>query len=93
MKIRFGRAAALSAILALAAPAFAAEQVLVFNNGTEPETLDVHKMTGVSEHTLALALFEGLTTHDPKTLEARPGVAESWEVSKDGLAYTFRLRA
>jgi oligopeptide transport system substrate-binding protein len=83
---------ALAAALALASVAAAAEQVLVFNNGTEPETLDVHKMTGVSEHTLALALFEGLTTHDPKTLEPQPGVAESWTVSPDGLTYTFHLR-
>ena len=84
---------ALAAMLALASAAVAAEQVLIFNNGAEPETLDPHKMTGVPEHTLALALFEGLVTHDPKTLEPRPGVAESWTVSADGLAYTFRLRA
>jgi oligopeptide transport system substrate-binding protein len=73
-------------------PAPPEAQVLVFNNGSEPETLDLHKMTGVPEHTLALALFEGLTTHDPKTLEPRPAAAESWTVSADGRTYTFRLR-
>ena len=41
------------------------EQVFVFNNAAEPETLDPHVMTGVPEHTLALALFEGLTAHHP----------------------------
>jgi oligopeptide transport system substrate-binding protein len=68
------------------------EQVFVFNNGSEPETLDPHKMTGVPGHTLALALFEGLTTHDPKTLAPLPGMATSWEVKDDGLTYVFRLR-
>ncbi|MHC5037104.1 MAG: peptide ABC transporter substrate-binding protein [Planctomycetota bacterium] len=76
----------------LAPVASAVEQTYVFNNGSEPETLDPHKMTGVPEHTLALAIYEGLTTHDPKTLEPRPGVAESWEVSEDRLTYTFHLR-
>ncbi len=69
------------------------EQVFTFNNGAEPETLDVHLMTGVPEGRIASGLFEGLINHDPRTLEPRPGVAESWEVSDDGLVYTFKLRA
>jgi oligopeptide transport system substrate-binding protein len=68
------------------------EQEFVFNNGAEPETLDPHLMTGVPEHTLALALFEGLTAHHPRTLQAMPGVAAWWEISEDGLVYTFHLR-
>lgn len=70
-----------------------ARQELVFVNGAEPETLDPHPATGVPEHRLALALYEGLVTHDPATLEPRPGVAERWERSPDGKTYTFRLRA
>ena len=38
------------------------------------------------------ALFEGLTVHDPATLESRPGMAERWDVSADGRTYTFHLR-
>ncbi len=68
------------------------EQEFVFNNGTEPETLDPHLMTGVPEHTLALALYEGLTSHHPSTLQAIPGVAKWWEISPDGRVYTFHLR-
>jgi oligopeptide transport system substrate-binding protein len=49
-------------------------------------------MTGVVEARLALALGEGLTALDPATLEPRPGLAESWQASPDGLAWTFRLR-
>ena len=68
------------------------EQVLVFNNHAEPKTLDPAIMTGVPEHTLALALYEGLTTHHPSTLQPLPGAAEWWEISADGLTYTFHLR-
>jgi len=69
-----------------------AKQELVFVNGAEPETLDPHPMTGVPEHRLALALYEGLAIQDPATLQPRPGVATRWEMSEDGKTYTFRLR-
>lgn len=69
------------------------EQVFTWNNDTEPETLDPALMTGVTEHNIALALFEGLTTQHPATLAPLPGVAASWDVSPDGLVYTFHLRA
>jgi oligopeptide transport system substrate-binding protein len=49
-------------------------------------------MTGVTEHNLALAMFEGLATHHPATLEPVPGVAEWWDISDDGAVYTFHLR-
>lgn len=67
-------------------------QVFVWNNDTEPETLDPAVMTGVTEHNLAMALFEGLTTLHPATMQPIPGAAEWWEVSDDGLVYTFHLR-
>jgi oligopeptide transport system substrate-binding protein len=68
------------------------QQVLVYNNGAEPQTLDPTLMQGVPGHTIALALFEGLTTLHPKTLAPVPGVAERWDISPDGTVYTFHLR-
>ena len=68
------------------------EQHFRFNNGSEPETIDPQLMTGVPEGRLALALFSGLATLHPRTLEPVPDLAESWEISEDGLTYTFRLR-
>lgn len=64
-----------------------------FANGTEPKTLDPHLMTGQPEGRVASELFEGLTRRDAKTMRPAPGVAESWELSEDGLRYTFHLRA
>ena len=69
------------------------EQVLHWGNGAEPQELDPHIVTGVPEHHIIIALLEGLVLKDPATLEIIPGVAERWEVSTDGLVYTFHLRA
>ncbi|MDR1894948.1 MAG: peptide ABC transporter substrate-binding protein, partial [Spirochaetales bacterium] len=68
------------------------EIVFRYNNGTEIESLDPHVIEGVPEHNVYMALFEGLTTYDPQTCAAVPGLAESWEFSNNGLTLTFRLR-
>lgn len=60
--------------------------------GTEPQALDPALVTGVPEGRVIRALFEGLTTAHPQTLEPQPGVAESWQISADRLVYTFTLR-
>jgi oligopeptide transport system substrate-binding protein len=39
------------------------------------------------------SLLEGLVLADEKGSAAIPGAAESWEVSDDGLTYTFTMRA
>src|SRR5258708_1771235 len=70
----------------------AAEKVLRIANMAEPETLDPHKSSTVPEHNILLNLFEGLMVLDPGGNVA-PGAAESFSISEDGLAYTFRLRA
>jgi oligopeptide transport system substrate-binding protein len=66
--------------------------VLSINIGVEVKDLDPHLVTGVAEHRVNSALFEGLTDLDPATLEPIPGAAESWTVSEDQLTYTFTLR-
>jgi oligopeptide transport system substrate-binding protein len=68
------------------------EQVLLKGNGGEPQELDPHIVTGVSEYHILMSLFEGLVTEDPHDLHPVPGVAESWDVSADGKMYTFHLR-
>lgn len=61
-------------------------------NGSEPQDLDGQTITGVPEHKIMMALSEGLVTEDPVDLHPVPGMAESWEISDDGLVYTFHLR-
>ena len=49
-----------------------------YGNGSEPQGLDPHVVTGVPENHILRALFEGLAVKNPYTLEPEPGVAESW---------------
>lgn len=70
----------------------AKNQILRIGNGTEPKELDPAITTGVPESHIIDNLFEGLTTIDPFSQEVKPGVAESWTTSEDGLTYTFTLR-
>ena len=72
--------------------AFETGNMLRVGNGAEPQDLDPHVVTGVTEHRVLSALFEGLAGVDPATLAPTPGVAASWDVSADGLEYTFHLR-
>ena len=69
----------------------AQKQVLVKGNGTEPATLDPQRMEGTPGANIAKDLFEGLVTQDDHG-NIIPGVAKSWDISDDGLVYTFHLR-
>lgn len=73
------------------APLTLAETVLKRGNGAEPETLDIHKSSGVSEANIQRDLFEGLVVEGADG-KLQPGVAEKWEISADGKVYTFHLR-
>ncbi len=64
---------------------------LVFLNGGEPQSLDPAAITGQLDGRIAYALFEGLTSFD-QSGRAKPGLAETWEISPDGRHYTFHLR-
>jgi len=68
-------------------------QVLHRGIGYEVTELDPHLVTGVAEGNVLRALFEGLVAEDPVDLHPVPGVAERWDVSADGLVYTFHLRS
>ena len=83
-------AAALAA-LALCLPGVAAGKTLHMHNGGDPASLDPHKVSGDWENRIVGDLFEGLVTEDRQARPV-PGMAERWEVSADGLTYTFHLR-
>ena len=67
-------------------------QDFIFNNGSEPQSLDPAMTSGVPESRLSYALFEGLMVNDAKTALPVPGLASSYKVSKDLKTYTFTLR-
>ncbi|MDE9434920.1 oligopeptide ABC transporter substrate-binding protein OppA [Xenorhabdus bovienii] len=68
----------------------AEKQVLVRNNGSEPQSLDPHKIEGVPESNIARDLFEGIVINGPNG-EILPGVATHWE-NQDFKVWTFHLR-
>jgi len=74
-------------------PAASTAQVLRISQRNEPVTLDPQLATLPDEYFPARALFEGLTTPAPDGGTPRPGIAERWESSADGLTWTFHLRA
>ncbi len=73
-------------------PAMLAEkQILRKGNGSQPQTLDPHKAEGVPSSNILRDLFEGLTGESPDG-RIVPAGAERWDISEDGLSYTFHIR-
>ncbi|MEM9758124.1 MAG: peptide ABC transporter substrate-binding protein [Pseudomonadota bacterium] len=67
------------------------EGVLYLGNGSEPQTIDPHVLSGSPEARVARALFEPLLTRNPYTEAIEPGVAERWKFSDDKRFLTFYL--
>ena len=65
---------------------------MYIGNGTEPQDLDPHIVTGVPESKVLMALLEGLVIRNPNGPDPLPGVAKDWDISGDGKTYTFYLR-
>lgn len=82
-----------SAAFAAKVPAgvqLAAQQELVRNNGSEPESLDPALAESVGANNIARDLFEALTAADNDG-RIVPGLAESWKQT-DPTTWVFKLR-
>lgn len=68
-----------------------AKDTITVIDGGEPETMDPGLNSSVDGSTKIQHLFEGLTrvNKEGKVVE---GIAQKWEISSDGLVYTFHLR-
>src|SRR5215475_2482721 len=86
--------AAVAAALALGAGAAdaVAEKVLTYHLSALPDSLDPAKCNNQRCRRVMWPIFEPLVdlSRDSRTLV--PALAESWDVSPDGLTYTFHLR-
>ena len=70
------------------------KQIYHHGNGSEPQGIDPHIVTGVPEHHILISLCEGLTIPNPNPKVSDgyiPGTAESWSISDDGKEYIFNL--
>lgn len=64
---------------------------LEYGNGADPNTLDPQLAQAVNESAILRELFQGMVTDGPDGGPV-PGLAKSWEVSPDGLVWTFHMR-
>jgi oligopeptide transport system substrate-binding protein len=58
----------------------------------DPRTLDPHAAADDNSLLYISNIFDGLVELEPGTTNIAPALAESWELSADGLTYTFKLR-
>ncbi|MAF90490.1 MAG: peptide ABC transporter substrate-binding protein [Bdellovibrionaceae bacterium] len=63
-----------------------------FDLGGEPATLNPYTSTDGYSQIIHAYVFDTMTTRNPDTYEVEPNLAEKFEISKDGLSFTFYLR-
>ena len=78
-------------MVGLSALSVFAETTLHRGNGAEPETLDIHKSSGVPEANIQRDLFEGLVS-EAADGSLIPGAAKSWQHDEKGIVWTFKLQ-
>jgi ABC-type transport system substrate-binding protein len=66
--------------------------VLVFGRSGDAVGLDPGRETDGESFYIADNVYETLTEFKPGTTEIMPGLAKSWDVSADGLTFTFHLQ-
>ncbi len=69
------------------------KQVLNANDGTEPNSYDPTQQTYTYEAGVGREVFETLLKSNPAGTDVQPAAAQSFDVSSDGLTYTFHLRS
>ncbi|MBK3774251.1 ABC transporter substrate-binding protein [Azospirillum sp. YIM DDC1] len=90
-RILLGAGLGVAATLALAAPAQAAKTLVYCSEGS-PENFNPMVNTTGTSFDVSLPVYNNLVQFERGGTKVVPGLAETWEVSEDGLTYTFHLR-
>src|SRR5215216_1782540 len=69
-----------------------AANAIVFGIGTDVDELDPRTIDTQEGYIACANIYDCLVLYDLGATTIRPGLAESWEISDDGLTYTFKLR-
>jgi ABC-type transport system substrate-binding protein len=69
-----------------------AASTIVFGVGTDADSLDPRTIDTQEGYIACANVYDCLVLYDLGATTIRPGLAESWEISDDGLVYTFNLR-
>ncbi|TDC48266.1 ABC transporter substrate-binding protein [Jiangella ureilytica] len=67
-------------------------KTFIFGSSEDPKTLDAAYVSDGESLRVIYQVYETLVALEPGTTEVVPGLAEEWEISDDGLTYTFHLR-
>jgi len=80
------------ALLALLGTTAFAQKTLVIAIQADPTGFDPEAVLNNTSGFVMSAVFDSLVRYKPGTVDVVPGLAESWDISSDGLTYTFHLR-
>jgi peptide/nickel transport system substrate-binding protein len=69
-----------------------ATETLAFGTSADPVVLDGALVSDGESLRAIDQMFEGLVTLEPGGTEVVPGLATDWEISEDGMSYTFNLQ-
>lgn len=75
-----------------AAASGSTQDTLIIGRGGDSVSLDGSIVTDGESLKIAHQVFDSLLEYKEGTTEVEPALAESWEISTDGLTYTFHLR-
>ncbi len=90
--MRLSKLAVLLVVGLMVWPALAAPVILNRNLGTEPPSADPAISTDTTSIEIIEHMFLGLVDLDENTMAPVPELAKSWDVSEDGLTWTYYLR-
>lgn len=69
-----------------------AQDTIVFAQGADPRGLDPALVDDGESAKIISNVYEGLIKYSKDSTKLEPSLAESWDVSPDGLTYTFHLK-
>ena len=69
-----------------------AQDTLIYAQGADPRGLDPALVDDGESAKIMVNIYEGLLKYNKDSTKLEPSLAESWDVSADGLTYTFHLK-
>jgi peptide/nickel transport system substrate-binding protein len=66
--------------------------VMIYGRGGDSVALDPAVVTDGESFIVTEQIYEPLVNYAKDSMEIVPGLAKKWDISKDGLTYTFELR-
>ncbi|MBO8173544.1 MAG: ABC transporter substrate-binding protein [Bacillaceae bacterium] len=68
------------------------KKVIVVGLQAEPTSLDAHQISDYNSSRAAMEIYDQLVQFKDESTELEPDLAEKWDVSDDGMEYTFYLK-